>query len=105
MVVTAILFAVGASEAQQSAKIPRIGFVSGSGDLNNPGFQVKAFRQGLNDLGHVEGKSILVEYRYGEGKLDILSTLAIELVRLKVDVIVVGAVPAIRAANEATKTI
>jgi len=97
--------AVAVAEAQQAIGIPRIGFVSGSGDPKNPGFQIKAFREGLQNLGYVEGKNILVEYRYGEGKLDTLSTLAIELVRLKVDVIVVGAVPAIRAAKEATKTI
>ena len=60
------LFAVNASDAQQSTRIPRVGFVSGSGDPSSPGFQVKAFKQGLIDLGYFEGKNVLVEYRYGQ---------------------------------------
>jgi hypothetical protein len=58
------------SEAQQPKKIPRIGFVSVSGDANNQRPQVEAFRQGLRDLGYGEGKNILVEYRYIEGRQD-----------------------------------
>ena len=65
------LLAVGMiAEAQQPTKIPRIGYVSPSGDANNPGPMVEAFRQGLRELAYVEGKNILVEYRYLEGNLD-----------------------------------
>ena len=94
-----------AAEAQQGKKIPRIGIVSGSGDPSDPGPQVEAFRQGLRDLGYIEGKNILVEYRYVEGKLDRIPGLVAELVQVKVDVLVVGPLPSIRAAKEATKTI
>ena len=76
-----------------------------AGDPNNPGPQVEAFRQGLRDLGYIEGKNILVEYRYAEGKLDRIPSLVAELVQLKVDVLVVATLPAIRAAKQATKTI
>jgi putative tryptophan/tyrosine transport system substrate-binding protein len=91
--------------AQQPTKVPRIGYVSGFGDANNPGLQVEAFRQGLRDFGYIEGKNILVEYRYIEGKREQISGLVAELVQLKVDVLVSGTVPAILAAKQATKTI
>ncbi len=91
--------------AQQPKKVPRIGYVSGSGDANNPGPYVEAFRQGLRDLGYIEGKNILVEYRYAEGKQDRIPSIVAELVQLKVDVVVAAALPAIRAAKQATKTI
>ena len=93
------------ARAQQPAKIPRIGFVSAGGDPNNPGSLVEAFRQGLRNLGYIEGKNILVEYRYAEGNLDRISGLVAELVQLKVDVLVSSNFPAIRAAKQATKTI
>jgi putative ABC transport system substrate-binding protein len=89
-------------EAQQPTKIPRIGYVSGI-DANNP--NTEAFRQGLRDLGYIEGKNILIEYRYAEGKLDRVPGLVAEVVQLKVDVVVSGNLPGIRAAKEATKTI
>jgi hypothetical protein len=64
----ALLFALSVYvEAQEPTKIPRIGFVPSAGDANNPGPQVRAFQQGLRDLGYVEGKNILIEYRYVEG--------------------------------------
>jgi putative ABC transport system substrate-binding protein len=91
--------------AQQSTKVPRIGYVAGFGDPNNPGPQVEAFRQGLRDLGYIEGKNILVEYRYIEGKRDQILEHVAELVQLKVDVLVSGTLPAILAAKQATKTI
>ena len=101
-----MLFAVHVSaEAQQPKKIPRIGYVSGSGDANNPGPFVEAFRQGLRDLGYVEGKNILVEFRFAEGQLERLPSLVAELVQLKVDVVVAAPLSAIRAAKQATKTI
>jgi putative ABC transport system substrate-binding protein len=93
------------AEAQQPAKVPRIGYLSASGDPYTPEPRFEAFRQGLRDLGYVEGKNILVEYRYAEGKLDRIPSLVTELVELKVDVLVVIVLPAIRAAKQATKTI
>jgi putative tryptophan/tyrosine transport system substrate-binding protein len=98
-----LLFALCSSaQAQQSMKIPRIGYLAlGSG---NP-FRTEAFRQGLRELGYVEGKNIFIEYRYAEGKFDRQPALATELVRLKVDVIVTAGPPSTRAAKEATATI
>ena len=67
--------------------------------------RIEAFRQGLRELGYVEGKNIVIEWRYADGKLDRLPALAAELVRLKVDVIVTAGPTATRAAKEATVTI
>ena len=91
-------------EAQPAGKVPRIGFLGGG----RPGgeFLLEAFRQGLRDLGYVEGKSILIEWRNVEGKLDRLPHLAADLVRHKVDVIVAGAGEhGALAAKQATSTI
>jgi len=105
ILVAAILLAVAViAEAQQPKKVPRIGYVSATGDANNPGPQIEAFRQGLRDLGYFEGNNINVEYRYVEGKRDRISSLVAELVQLKVDVLVVGTT-GLRAAKPATKTI
>src|ERR1044071_609064 len=93
------------AEAQQSTKIPRVGYVSATGDSKTPGPQIEGFRQGLRDLGYIEEKNVLVEYRYIEGKSDSIPSLVAELVQLKVDVLVLGPQPAIRAAKQATKTI
>jgi len=93
------------AEAQQAGKVPRIGYVSATGDPSNPGPNVEGFRHGLRDFGYVEGKNILVEYRYVEGKGDRNPSLVAELVQLKVDVLVVGGPGGIRAAKQATKTI
>jgi putative tryptophan/tyrosine transport system substrate-binding protein len=91
------------AEAQQAAKIARIGFLS----LNlapNPHLP-EAFRQGLRDLGYVEGRNVVIEYRDAEGKPERFPALAAELVALKVDVILVGSTPQALAAKQATKTI
>jgi len=101
----ALLFSLCFQVHAQPTKIPRIGYVSGSGDSSNPGPLWEAFRQGLRELGYTEGKNVLVEYRYAEGKLDRTSNLVAELVQLQVDVIVVAALPGILAAKQATKTI
>jgi putative ABC transport system substrate-binding protein len=101
--VTLLAVAVVA-QAQQPAKVTRIGFLSGR-DPKTPGPSIEAFRQGLRDLGYVEGKNILVEYRYAEGKLDQVPRLVAELVQLKVDILVAGFTLGIKAAKEATKTI
>jgi putative ABC transport system substrate-binding protein len=92
--------------AQQSIKIPRVGIVTTGGDANKPGRSIETFRQVLRDRGYVEGKNITFEYRSSEGKGSTYEAqLAEELVRLKLDVIVASALPAIRAAKQATKTI
>ena len=101
-----LLFAVCASaHAQQPARVPRIGYLSRTGDSKNPGPQVEGFRRAFRDLGYIEGENILVEYRYIAGKTDSIPSLVAELVQLKVDVLVLGPLPAIRAAKQATKTI
>src|SRR5262249_2197497 len=90
--------------AQQSTKIPRIGFLSAS-SLSANAARTEAFRQGLSELGYVEGKNIVIDWRSAEGKADRLSALAAEVVRLKVDIIVSASPTATRSANEATVTI
>jgi putative ABC transport system substrate-binding protein len=93
------------AEAQQPGKIPRIGYLSGTGDSSNPGPYVEALRQGLRDLGHIDGKNIVIEFRGAEGKLDRIPVIVKELVQLNVDVLVLPLASAIRAAKQATKTI
>jgi putative ABC transport system substrate-binding protein len=101
----AMLFALCfPASAQQPKKVPRIGYLSGTSYSVNSA-RVDAFRQGLRELGYVEGKSIVIEWRYAEGKIDRLPALAAELVRLKVDVIVASAPPPTRSAKQATATI
>ncbi len=92
------------AQAQQPTKVPRIGFLSSSSPSTNAA-RTEAFRQGLRELGYVEGKNIVIEYRSAEGKLDRLPALAAELVRLKVDIILTGGPASIRPAKEATSTI
>jgi len=101
----AMLLALCASAAaQQSTKIPRIGFLSAS-SLSANAARTEAFRQGLRELGYVEGKNIVIDWRSAEEKLDRLPALAADLVRLKVDIIVTGGSSPTRAAKEATTTI
>ena len=89
------------AEAQQPKKIPRVGFLGGaSGEAN-----LRDLRQGLRELGYVEGKNIIIEYRVSKGEFDRFHALAAELVRLKVDVIVTQGTPAAAAAKNATSTI
>ena len=92
------------AEAQQPKKVPRIGYLTGA-SLSAIAARTEAFRQGLRELGYVEGKNIVIEWRYAEEKPERLPGLAAELVRLKVDIIVTGGPPATRAAKEATATI
>ena len=93
-----------AAEAQQPTKNPRIGYLSGSSPSTSPARR-EAFRQGLRELGYVEGKNIVIEQRYAEGKFDRLPALAAELVRLKVDIIVTAGPQTTRPAKQATSTI
>jgi putative ABC transport system substrate-binding protein len=105
LLATVLLTTAPPAEAQSQAKIPRIGYVSGTGDSSNPGPYVEALRQGLRDLGYVEGKNFVIEYRGAEGKPDRTPSLVTELVQLKVDVLVVPTALSIFAAKQATKTI
>jgi putative tryptophan/tyrosine transport system substrate-binding protein len=91
-------------EAQQPKSVPRIGFLSAA-SASEVSFRTEPFRQGLRELGYVEGKNIVIVYRYAEGKLDSLPALAAELVRLRVDVIVTAGPSATRPAKDATATI
>ena len=92
-------------EAQQPKKVPRIGYLS-SIDPARESARSEAIRLALRELGYIEGQNIAIEYRYAEGKRDRFPELAAELVRLKVDIIVVaGGAGPIRAAKNATKTI
>jgi putative ABC transport system substrate-binding protein len=101
----AMLFALCfPAQAQQPTKIPRIGFLTAS-SLSAVSGRIEAFRQVLRELGYTEGKTIVIEYRYAEGKLDRLPALVAELVRLKVDIIVSGGPQVTHAAKEATGTI
>ena len=92
-------------EAQQSTKIPRIGYVSGTGSSSDPGPYIEALRQGLRDLGHIDGKNIIIEFRGAEGTQTRIPSLVAELVQLKVDVLVSGNFPGASAAKQITKTI
>ena len=104
-----ILFVLGSAcqgAAQQATKLPRIGYLAFV-PFSSPLIQerIEVFGQGLREFGYVDGKNIALEYRYAEGKLDRLRTLAGELVRLKVDIIISTGGSATRTAKEATSTI
>lgn len=92
------------AEAQQPTKPHRIGVLFGTSRSFNA-TRIETFRQSLRELGYVEGKNVMIEYRYAEGKLDLLPALASELVHLKVDVIVTSATSGVLAAKNATQTI
>ncbi|HLN85913.1 MAG TPA: ABC transporter substrate-binding protein [Candidatus Limnocylindrales bacterium] len=95
---------VSVAQSQQLTKGTSIGYLAGP-SLSAIADRVEAFRQGLRELSYVEGKNIVIERRFADGKLDRLPALAAELVRLKVEVIVTGGSPATRAAKQATSTI
>src|SRR4029453_13339171 len=103
ILVAVVLLALGViAEGQQPKKVPRIGFISLS---SGPAWQEEAFLQGLHDLRYVDGRNIIIEYRWAAGKMERLPALAEELVRLNVDLIVVRATPVVQAAKNATTTI
>jgi putative ABC transport system substrate-binding protein len=106
ILVAVVLLAVAVIvEAQQPTKVPRIGYLSSS-DAATESTGSEAIRLGLRERGYIEGQNIAIEYRYAEGKVDRFSELAAELVRLKVDVIVVAGGPTwVQAVKKATKTI
>jgi putative ABC transport system substrate-binding protein len=99
-----VLLITGSAQAQQPGKIFRIGFLDGS-TVSGNAVMVDAFRQELTKLGWIEGKSITIEYRFAEQKSERLAELAAELVRLKVDLIVVASTGPALAAKSATTTI
>jgi putative ABC transport system substrate-binding protein len=98
---TTLLATIFPAEAQQPAKIPKIGYL-GAGSASATGLEL--FRREFRELGYVEGKNIVFEFRSGEDNFDRLPALADELVRLKVDVLVISSTPAARAAKSATRT-
>jgi putative tryptophan/tyrosine transport system substrate-binding protein len=105
LLATVLLTPAPCAEAQQPKRVSRIGYLS-SFDPATESVGSEAIRLALRDLGYIEGQNIVTEYQYAEGKLDRFPELAAELVRLKVDIIVVsGGVRTIRAAKNATKTI
>ncbi len=101
----ALLFALySTAQAQQSAKTPRIGFLS-TGSPSNVPARLQAFRYGLRELGYVHGKNIVIEERYADGEVDRLTALAQELVHLEVDVIVTSGPSPTRAVKKTTAAI
>jgi putative tryptophan/tyrosine transport system substrate-binding protein len=104
LVVMVLLAVAVIAEAQQPKKVPRIGYLSGL-DPARDSTRAEAIRLALRELGYIEGQNVAIEYRYAEGKRDRYPELAAELVRLNVDIIVVGGDLVIRAAKNATKTI
>jgi|RhiMetdeSRZDD1v2_1073273.scaffolds.fasta_scaffold490357_2 putative tryptophan/tyrosine transport system substrate-binding protein len=103
LLVTALLLTSTRVEAQ-AVKVPRVGYLSG-GSLSNLGGRIEAFRQGLRELGYVEGKNIVIEWREAQGNFDRVRELADELVRLKMDVIVSPGPAVTRPLKEATATV
>src|SRR5438552_6156909 len=97
------LFSPSAADAQQAAKVARVGYLAFNRAASP--HLTEAFLQGLRDLGYVEGRNVVIEYRDAEGKPERLSALAAELVALKVDVIFAGGTPHALAAKQATRTV
>src|SRR5262245_20875747 len=104
LLATLFLANVSLAEAQQTGKVLRIGFLDGS-TAAGMAVLLEAFRQEMSKLGWIEGKNITIEYRFGEQKPERLPELAADLVRLKVDLVVVTDTPAATAAKKATTTI
>jgi putative tryptophan/tyrosine transport system substrate-binding protein len=104
LILSALLFALSASAAaQQPGKVPRIAFLLASSPGPDP--RVEGFRRGLRELGYVEGKNIAIEWRYAEGKEELVPKLAAELVQLNVEIILTDGTNVTRAAKNATKAI
>jgi len=102
LLLTLFLLTVSLAEAQQPAKVYRIGYLRAE---TPPEVDIEGFRQGLREHGYVEGKNIVVEYRWADGKEERLRSFVSELIGLKVDLIVTSAPAATQAAKEATTTI
>jgi ABC-type uncharacterized transport system substrate-binding protein len=105
LALSAMLFALCVpAHAQQPKKVPHVGVLAG-GSAASDAARIEALRQGLRELGYVEGKNLVIEYQYANGKTDRLTELAARLVDLKVEVIVTAGPSATRAAKQATTTI
>ncbi len=104
LLLTVFLLTGSLVQAQQPTKIARIGYLTGATPIGQAA-RIEAFRQGLRELGYVEGQNVTIEYRWADGKFEQLPDLAAELVRLKVDVIVAVVTQASLAAKKATGTI
>jgi putative tryptophan/tyrosine transport system substrate-binding protein len=100
----ALFFAVSSIAEAQQEKVHRIGLLA-AGESSAVAGRIDAFRQGLRERGYEEGKNIIIEYRYGQGKLDRTQALAAELIRLKVNVIVTAGPTDTRVAKQATTTV
>src|ERR1051325_10037921 len=102
--IPALLFALCIPiEAQQPKSNPRIGYLGNR--VSSDAQWVNEFRAGLSELGYTEGRNITIEYRYWEGKVELLTELTAELIRLNCDVLVTGGIEAAEAAKNATKTV
>ena len=104
LLATVLVTTVPPADAQQTGKVPRIGYV-GAGSTATAGHHAQAFVKGLRELGYIEGQNILIEYRWAEGKLENLTAFVADFVRYRVDVIISSATPAIRFAKEQTSAI
>src|SRR6266850_5625694 len=104
LLIIVLLSTVSPAEAQQPTKVPRIGFQFDS-PLSAVAARVEGFRQGLRELGYVEGKNIIIEWRSAEGKPERRNEIAADWARLKVDIIVTGGPTTTSAAKEATSTV
>src|SRR5262245_54502121 len=101
LLTTFLLVTASIADAQQPTKTSRIGWLA-AGSASGVAPLTDAFRQGLRQLGYIEGKNIVIEFRHAEGKFDRLPDLAAEIVHLKVDVIVAASTPAVQAVKQAT---
>lgn len=104
LLLTVLLLAGSAAEAQQAVKVPQLGYLTPGFPSTGP-VRIEAFLQGLRELGYIEGQNIAIEYRYAEGRQDRYPALVADLVRLKVDVIVTHGSTGTRAAKEITSTL
>ena len=104
LLISFVLTTASLAAAQQTKKVPQIGFFD-AGTFSSASLRIEAFRSGLRELGYVEGRNILIEYRFADGNLNRLPEIAAELARVRVDVIVARSTPVIRAAKNATTTI
>jgi putative tryptophan/tyrosine transport system substrate-binding protein len=105
LLATLFLTTVPLSQAQQPTKIPHIGYLTGGAAASSTSSNIGAFRQGLRELGYIEGKNIIIEYRGADGKMERMPELIAELIGLGVSVIVTSGMPAVIAAKKATSTI